>query len=287
MKLKLIHTLLFLLRPEKKLEDIKLAEKNLKSLEKSSFRTLVVYNQGSLSNGELEDFLRQFDLECIVIGSAVNVGINVSRQQCFQYIWDNYPDTEFISELHMDMIFTHHWEDAILDFLSNNDEPMMSVGIVNKRGELPYLEDTKYVIPSSLEEYDSFLSGLCRDKIVHGFTHPCIHKAKILKEIGGYDARFLNGKQSFEDDSLLLGYFYYYGTKKNWYPKINYNSVVYHAIALQRLDLQRYDLHDNFSINLNGLIKQYGAMGLKNLIHLRNSAWHKDFFQSKINEMLK
>lgn len=283
----LIHTLLFLLRPEKKSEDIKLAEINLKSLEKSSFRTLVVYNQGPLSNVELEDFLRQFNLECIVIGSAVNVGITASRQQCFQYIWDNYPDTEFISELHMDMIFTHHWEDAILDFLNNNDEPMMSVGIINKRGEMPYLDDTKYVIPSSSEEYDSFLSGLRCDKIVHGFTHPCIHKAEILKEIGGYDARFLNGKQSFEDDSLLLGYFYYYGTKKNWYPKINYNSVVYHAVALQRLDLQRYDLYDNLFANLNGLIKQYGAMGLKNLIHLHNSAWHKEFFQSKFNEMLK
>ncbi len=280
--MKIIHTLLFILRPNNNSEDIKLAEKNLKSLEKSSYKTLVVYNQGPLSNEELEVFLRQFKLDCIVIGEAVNVGISAGRQRCFQYIWDHYPDTEFISELHMDMIFTHHWEDAILDFLYNNDEPMMSVGIINKKGVLPYLDNTPREIPSDFEEYDNFLSGLRCDKVVHGFTHPCIHKAEIIKEIGGYDTKFLKGKQTFEDDSLLLGYYYYYGTKADWHPKVNFNSVVYHAIAQQRLDL-----HDSIIPNLNGLIKQYGAMGLKNLSHLHKSAWHKRFFDNKYKEMLK
>jgi adhesin HecA-like repeat protein len=79
--------------------------------------------------------------------------------------------------------------------------------------------------------------------------------------------------QCFEDDSLLLSYFYYYGTRTKWYPKINYNSVAYHAIAGQRLSL-----HDSMLVNYNGLVKQYGAMGLKCLSELRNSQWHKNYF---------
>ena len=280
--MKLIHTFLFLLRPGSNSDDVKLAEKSLKSLEKSSYKTLVVYNQGPWTNEELEDFLRQFKLDCIVIGEAANIGISAARQRCFKYIWDNYPDTEFISELHMDMILSTHWEDAILDFLNNNDEPMMSAGIIDKKGFMPFLDNVARKLPSEFEEYDNFLSGLRCDKIVHGFTHPCIHKAEIIKEIGGYDTRFLKGRQSFEDDSLLLGYYYYYGTKADWHPKVNYNSVVYHAVALQRLDL-----HDSIIPNLNGLIKQYGAMGLSNLSHLHKSPWHKRFFEAKFKEILK
>ncbi|MGB8452825.1 MAG: hypothetical protein WCD89_10910 [Anaerocolumna sp.] len=280
--MKLIHTLLFLLRQENNSEDVNLAKENLKSLEKSSYKTLVVYNQGPLSNEELKDFLRQFNLDCIIIGEAVNAGIAAGRQRCFQYIWDNYPDTEFISEIHMDMLFTHHWEDAMVDFLNSNDEPVVSAGIIDKNGVLPFLDDTAREIPSDYEEYDSFLSGLRCDKIVHGFTHPCIHKAEIIRKIGGYDTRFLKGKQCFEDDSLLLGYYYYYGTKADWHPKVNYNSVVYHAVALQRLGL-----HDSIVPNLSGLIKQYGAMGFKSLSHLHKSAWHKRFFEDKYKEMQK
>jgi len=279
--LKLIHTLLFLLRPEKYSEDIDLARACLKSLEKGSYLTLVVYNQGPLSNEGLEDFLRQFNLDFIVIGGTGNVGIAEGRQRCFQYIWDNRPDTEFISELHLDMIFTHHWEDAMVDFLSSNDEPVVSAGIIDKSGVLPFLDVAAREIPSDFEEYDSLLLELRCNRIVHGFTHPCIHKAQILRQIGGYDTKFLIGKQCFEDDSLLLGYYYYYGMKTDWHPKVNYNSVVYHAVALQRLDLQ-----DSIIPNYNGLVNQYGAMGIKNLSHLHKSAWHKRFFLDKFIEML-
>lgn len=279
--MKLIHTLLFLLRPEKYPEDINLAKTCLKSLEKGSHKTLVVYNQGPFSNEELEDFLRQFKLDCTVIGGMGNVGIAEGRQRCFQYIWDNRPDTEFISEIHLDMIFTHHWEDVLLDFLSSNDEPMVSAGIIDQSGALPFFDQAAREMPSDFEGYDSFLHELRCDRIVHGFTHPCIHKAEIIREIGGYNTKFLEGKQCFEDDSLLLGYYYYYGTKADWHPKVNYNSVVYHAVALQRLDL-----HDSIMPNYNGLVKQYGAMGIKSLSHLHKSAWHKRFFIDKYNEML-
>ena len=278
--MKLIHTLLFLLRPDKSSEDIDLAKTCLKSLEKGSCKTLVVYNQGSLSNEELQEFLRQFDLDCTVIGGAVNVGIAAGRQSCFQYIWDHFPDTEFISEIHLDMVFTHQWEDALVDFLRKSDEPVVSAGIIDKSGVLPFLDQEAHELPSNFKDYGSFLIGLRRDRIVHGFTHPCIHKAEIIREIGGYNTHFLQGKQCFEDDSLLLGYYYYYGTKADWYPKVNYNTVVYHAVALQRLDL-----HDSIMPNYHGLVIQYGAIGLKNLSHLHKSAWHKRFFGDKYNEM--
>lgn len=281
--MKLIHTLLFLLRPERNAEDIKLAETNLKSLEKSSSKTLVVYNQGPLSKEELTAFLSQFNLDSIVIGDSVNVGISEGRQRCFQYIWDNYPDTEYISEIHMDMIFTYHWEDAMVEYLKDNmNEPAVSAGIIDKNGMLAFLDEAVHNLPNDCSEYDSFLSGLQKDMIVHGFTHPCIHKSNILKEIGGYNTHFLRGRQCYEDDSLLLGYYYYYGTKADWHPKVNYNTVVYHAVAFQRLDVK-----DNISVNFNGLVSQYGAMGLKSLSHLHKSEWHKKYFERKYNEIFK
>jgi hypothetical protein len=279
-RMKLIHTLLFMLRPDRISEDMALAGRCLKSLEKGSYKTLLVYNQGPLSNEELEDFLRQFQLTCTVIGGAANIGISAGRQGCFQYIWENYPDTEFISELHLDMVLTGCWEDALVEFLRSHEEPVVSAGIVDKSGSLVFLEHPALLLPGEPEEFDSFLMRLRRDRIVRGFTHPCIHKADILREIGGYDLRFLTGKQCFEDDSLLLGYYYYYGTKADWHPKVNYNSVVYHAVAQQRLDL-----HDSILPNYNGLVAQYGAMGLKNLSRLHQSAWHKRFFGEKYHEI--
>lgn len=73
------------------------------------------------------------------IGEAVNVRVAEGRQRCFQYTWENYPDTEFISETHLDMIVTHHREDAPLDFLNHKDEPVVSAGITDKKGMLPFL----------------------------------------------------------------------------------------------------------------------------------------------------
>ena len=280
--MKLVHTLLFLLRPDKIAEDLALAKLCLGSLEKSRYKAVLVYNQGPMSKVDVENFLSQFHLEITVIGDAVNVGVAQGRQQCFQYIWDNMPDTEFISELHMDMIFTDNWEDALVDFLTSYDEPMVCPGIIDKNGNMPFSQLPARKLPESLQDYDSFLAELSCDQILHGFNQPCVHKVEVLKAVGGYDTGFLTGKQCFEDDSLLLGYYYYYGTRADWFPKINLRSFVYHAIALQRLDL-----HDNVMVNYYNLIKQYGAMGLKSLSHLHKSAWHQRFFYDRYSEYLQ
>jgi len=252
----------------------------LKSLEMSTYKTVVIYNQGFFTNEQLQEFLSKFDLEYIIIGEGSNVGTTIGRQRCCQYIWDNYPDTEYISELHLDMIVTKHWEDRLVEYLETHDEPIISCGIVDQHGNLPFLNKT-VTMPASSDAYCDFLTALKQDSIVHGFTNPCIHVSNILKETGGYNERFLKGKQCFEDDSMLLGYYYYYGTRFNWQPKINYNSVVYHAVAGQRISIS-----DNIQVNFNGLVKQYGAMGMKHLSSLHKSLWHKNFFMQQYENIL-
>lgn len=279
--MKLIHTLLLLVREENEIEDINMANKCLKSLEKSSYKTVVVYNQGYWDIKRTQEFLSDFTLDCIVIGKGENVGIVKGRQHCFEHIWSKYPETKFISELHLDMIFTHCWEDPLIDYLNTNDEPVIGCGIVDKNGDMAFAGKRVSPIPDDSHEADKYLIKLRSDFVTNGFTHPCIHRASILREIGGYDIRFLTGKQAFEDDSALLGYFYYYGTKRAWRPKVCYNSVVYHAIAGQRMGVNH-----GIWANFEGLIKQYGLMGLKHLSQLHTSPWHIRFFSEEFNKGL-
>jgi adhesin HecA-like repeat protein len=57
---------------------------------------------------------------------------------------------------------------------------------------------------------------------------------------------------------------------------VNYNSVVYHAVAGQRMTAGG-NTQDNYA----GLVRQYGAMGLKALSELHNSAWQKRYFSEQ------
>jgi hypothetical protein len=270
--MKLIHTLLFLLRENQMTEDLNMARALFDSLSKSTYKTVVVFNQGCFTNEALKEYLSEFDLDTHVIGDGTNVGIPLGRQHCFNYIWSNIPDTEYVSELHLDMVLSNRWEDPLLDYLASHDEPMICSGIIDHSGDMPVL-GRKVPLPPTFD--NDFLLNLREDKILQGLTHPCIHVSQILKAVGGYDPVFLKGKQCFEDDSLLLSYYYYYGTRANWHPKINYNSVAYHAVAGQRMSL-----HDSMMINYNGLVKQYGAMGIKTLSWLKNSPWHKNYFEN-------
>ena len=279
--MKLVHTLLFMLTQDRMQQDLQLATKCLKSLENSTYKTVVIYNQGDMSNDLLEAFVAPFRLECHIIGECINVGTAAGRQKCFEYIWERMPDTAYISELHLDMLFPPHWEETLVKYLKSNDEPLISCGIVDKEGLMPFL-NKEVILPDGLEQNMDFLDNLRTDSIVPGFTNPCVHVSEILKEAGGYNTAFLKGFQCFEDDSMLLGYYYYYGTKSGWYPKINFNSVVYHAVAGQRLALK-----DNVMINYNGLVKQYGIMGLKALSTLHSSPWHKRFFSDRYQDSIR
>jgi hypothetical protein len=278
--MRLVHTLLLLFRADGMDEDRRLAQSCLKSLEKSAYKTVVVYNQGALTSERVREELAAFDLDIRVIGGGENVGTAVGRQKCFEYIWENLPDTAYISEIHLDMVFTHRWEDPLVDYLDSHDEPLVSCGIVDKDGHMPFLGKRTELAAGG--DLDSVLIGLREDTVLHGFTNPCVHVSAILKQTGGYDAAFLKGRQCFEDDSMLLGYYYYYGTKRAWVPKICFNSVVYHAVAGQRLALG-----DSVMINFAGLVRQYGAMGLKALRTLHKSAWHQNFFGQQYDQLTK
>ncbi|MDR1669108.1 MAG: hypothetical protein LBR76_04045 [Oscillospiraceae bacterium] len=269
--MKLVHTLLFMVRENTREQDLQLAERCLRSLEKSEHTTVVVYNQGYFTNVELTEYLQQFRLNSVVIGSAVNVGIVAGRQGCFRYIFGQLPDAEYISELHTDMIFAARWDTPLCEYLRDNaEEPMICCAIVT---DAEIIE--RY--PDGIEDYLAPYRG---DRIGRGLVHPCVHRAEVLKAVGGYDTRFLPAFQAFEDDSLLVSYHYYYGTRANWFPKILYRSVVYHAIGGQRYGLGG-DLYANFA----GLVKQYGAMGMDVLSRVHVNPWHIQFFGDHFTSM--
>jgi hypothetical protein len=270
--------LLFFLREHALEEDLLRANKCLKSLEKSSHTTVVIFNQGFWNNDQLTDYLKAFELECKIIGNGENVGTVKGRQACFEWVWENYPQSSYVSELHLDMIFTNNWEDPLVDYLNEHDEPLICAGLVDKNGWMN--KDTVVAAPPQcLEEMDDYLANLRKNVIKQGLAHPCIHDLEVLKAVAGFDTKFFKEKNAFEDDSLLITYHYYYGTRINWKPKINYNSVVFHERSGQ-LEGGGYSLG-----NFEGLVRQYGAMGLKYLGDLRISDWSGDFFTAHFHAL--
>lgn len=249
-------------------------------MEKSTYTRVIVYNQGYWSNDELQKYLSQFQLDYTIIGKGVNDGIVIGRQACFTYIWENIPQAKMISELHLDMIFTHNWEDPLVAYLSEHDQSVISCGIVDQDSVLAFLGPAPSKLPVGFADMDEYLKSMRSDLTVPGFAHPCIHQSDVLRDLGGYDPSFLPGKQAFEDDCLLLGYFYYYGTRANWTPKVCYQSVVYHECAGQRTSV-----NSDIMINYYGLEKLYGAMGVKHLSHIHLNAWSKNFFRNKYLEL--
>lgn len=262
------HTLPFLLRDP---SDLTMAEQGLKSLENSPDCCVVLYNQGYLSNSELLDFLGRFKLKFYVLGSGQNVGIPIARQECMKFIWSNLPEYQYISEIHVDMIFPPQWHQSLVQYLETQDEPMISPGIITQFGEIhPVGKNVRcLIIPDSPEEIIKLCQGLTQVRTHEGFVHPVVHKTAILKEIGGYDTRFLQGKQGYEDDSLLLGYRYYMGTRSSWKPKCYLGSFVYHATLAQRTTV--CNTPQEFMINQQALFRQYGVYGLLQLAEIHGS----------------
>ncbi len=271
----LVHTLLFFIRESRYEEDMRMADLCLRSLSRSAYKTVVIYNQGCLSNDELKRLVSRYDLSCVLIGGGMNIGIVLARQTCFDYVWKNFPWAEYVSELHLDMIFSPRWEDSLIEYLRGNDEPVISCGIIDNGGYCHGLPEPPHALPNRAEDWDAFLTGLKRDVVIPGFTHPCIHDLHTLREVGGYHVGYLRGNQCFEDDSLLLSYYLYYGARADWKPKIDFNSVVYHSVAAQRLEL------DDGLCNYIGLIQQYGVMGLGYLARLHSNPGQKCFFEKQ------
>ncbi|MBC7076546.1 MAG: hypothetical protein H5T98_10900 [Syntrophomonadaceae bacterium] len=278
------HTLPFLIRNDNDLIMADLCFRSLANSDPGAF--LVLYNQGCLSNENLRIFLNKYNLDAHILGDGHNAGIARGRMACFKYIWDQSPNKDYISEIHVDMIFPKGWVQALVEFLVHNDEPMICSGILTSQGELHPEQKGKRAIQdipvSNLEQLEILLNSLTSNKVLEGFVHPVIHRAQILKKVGGYDTRFLKGKQGYEDDSLLLGYRYYMGTRYNWKPKCYTMVRVYHATLAQRSTMS--DIEKEFINNLQGLIHQYGFKGLMELNEIYKDNLH---FTSIARQLLK
>lgn len=278
--MKLIYTMPFMLRNIRSdlIYDVNMAKRCLSSLQGDKDTHLIIYNQGIVTNKNVEDFLREFDISFEIMGQGVNVGIPKARQEMFKYIWNKYEDIPYICEVHLDMIFYYKWYEVLINFLEVSDEPMVSPGIINKLGEFqpPIKNKSNIILPDEHLEISKILEGLSEDKLEERFVHPVIHKSEVLRSIGGYDDRFLIGKQGFEDDSLLLGYLYYMGLRSGWKPKCLLKSIVYHETLAQRMSLN--DLNEEVRKNREGLFNQYGAYGFKELAKLHNNKKFNDYF---------
>lgn len=262
--MRLVHTLPFFIRSTAIESDLQMAHLCLKTLCRSRDEAIVVYNQGPLSHQTVEGMLRQYTDDYSVLGDGKNVGIPIARQTCFEFVFANFPALEFISEIHIDMVFPKNWYIPLIDFLMKTGEPMVCPGIITSYGDL--LPEKTHVI-DWVEFNESRILDIAkehtRNNVVTGFVHPVVHRVEALRAVGGYDCDFLTGQQGYEDVSLLLSYLYYMGTKSEWRPKCCLNSRVFHATMAQRMTLE--NISNEFLTNLRGLARQYGAYGFKHL----------------------
>ncbi|MGL4949012.1 MAG: glycosyltransferase, partial [Anaeroplasmataceae bacterium] len=100
------------------------------SLELCEDVEIVIYNQGIFTNSVLKGFLEYNNFKYHIIGDGENVGISIARNACLQYVWEKIPNATYIVDIHVDMIFTPHWTDPLIEFLENSSEPCISPRIV-------------------------------------------------------------------------------------------------------------------------------------------------------------
>lgn len=266
--------------------DLKMANDFFKSLEKCDYNLILIYNQGCFSNEELVYYLSNFNVNYEIIGIGKNDGITFSRYSMINYVKDKYPNTKYIAEVHVDMLFTPDWEKPLIEFLKKTGEPMVCPRIMSYQNNSYKVmgKDENYILPDDINTKVKFMKALCEDKIDYGLVHPVIHNFSILKKINAYDINFLTGKQGYEDDSIILGYNYYLGTKESWWPKIYYKSCVYHRTIGQRNKINNFN--EDVEKNLIGLKLQYGAYGQKELsrIYLKNMEFEENYKSMIVNE---
>lgn len=279
---RVVHTLPVLIRADSMDRDLEMFQQCIESLVDSDIM-VVAYNQGCLLDAEIRAAFAESGVPVVVLGNGNNDGIPLSRQACFQYTWDTWPKTPYVSEIHLDMVFTKGWLWPLVQFLEDTDEPMVCPSIVTAQGDvIPERTTGRKHIDVSRGNVATILTALAEPGVSEGFVHPVLHRVQALRAVGGYDLRFLRGKQGFEDDSLLLSYLYYMGTRTNWKPKCLHSSVVFHAVMAQRMQLP--GANTDFQTNLNGLLRLYGASGFWHLSKLRPPGNH---FESLFEQIIR
>jgi hypothetical protein len=262
-------------------QDLIMTKECFESLSFSEGVVLFIYNQGNLTNEEISSLVKPYEFEFYIIGSGKNVGIPKARYRLTKYILNNYPETEYIAEIHLDMIFMPNWHIPLINYLANTDEPIISPRIISNEHSDFLIHDKRVPVDfsGSLQTRVNKLLSLTENKLIYGFTHPAIHKVEALKNINYFDGGFLTAKQNFEDDSILLGYRYYMGTRVNWKSKCNLNSCVFHKIGAQRFRIEK---NDDYNKNLNGFIRQYGAYGMLEYYKMNGNRGYDNIYKSMI-----
>ncbi|WP_232436774.1 glycosyltransferase family 2 protein [Paenibacillus senegalimassiliensis] len=277
----IIHTLPLLIRQTTREKDLSMTLECLRSLSRSPEHHVIVYHQGELNRNELEHLLFRSGVTAEVLGDGHNVGIAQARQACFEHIYTHYSDTPYISEIHVDMYFPENWYLPLIQYLDDHDDPMICPGILTSSGELLPLKQ-QVTLPENEQELLALLASLPQSGVRPGFVHPVIHRREALESVGGYDLRYFAGKQGYEDDSLLIGYANYMGTRTDWRPKCLLSSWVYHATMAQRMSLP--DKWTDFDLNRKALLRQYGGYGLEQLALLHDNPDFKVMLEHYLNE---
>ncbi len=266
--------------------EMNMAKECFESLKDCGSIKLIIYNQGILTNKEIENLLNSYsNISYDIMGSGVNEGIPKARYRMLKYIFDKYSEAKYIAEIHLDMIFTPNWDKPLIEYLENSDEPIISPRILIQEecGKYRFIDNEIGVdFPSSLLERVNMLNSCCEDRVIEGFAHPIIHKVEILKNINPYDVGFLTGKQGYEDDSIILGYNYYIGTRHKWSPKISFKTCVYHKGVGQRDKVDNINI--DFNQNVNGLNAQYGAYGFKELYRITGKSSFLDLYNQCVRD---
>ncbi|MCL6577585.1 hypothetical protein [Kyrpidia sp.] len=269
-----VHTIPFFVLHE---GDLEMVDNCLITLTDSSTPPfLVVYNQGLLTNDQVVRWLSRYPIQSVVLGRGINDGIPIARQKCFEYIWDNLPETKYITEIHMDMLFPQNWTEKLVEFLEQHpEEPFVSPGIITGFGELhPEAKGKQQIalpIGATRKDILPLLNTLTTECVVEGFVHPVLHRCETLHQIGGYDLQFLPGKQGYEDDFLLLSYFYLLKLPISWRPKALLSVRVFHRTLAQRMNLP--DKSTEMGKNFHGLLAKFGIQGLRDLSKIHNNEY--------------
>jgi hypothetical protein len=229
---------------------------------------LVLCNQGYLDTAAWQAELAPLALDVVIVGDGTNLGIAAGRDRCFRWLWAHAPNCDFVSEIHLDMLFPPQWTAPLVAWLEAHPaEPMVCAGILTATGELHPEGRPVAALPQpfwhDVAAVQALLAASRRDEVMAGFVHPVVHRASELRAVGGYDTRFLRGHQGYEDDSLLLGYRLRVGLRHDWRPRCWLGSRVFHATLAQRMSLPGAGAA--FTTNLHGLLAQYGVAGLEQL----------------------
>ena len=265
-----VHTMPVLIRNE---IDVSMLKACLESLSQSIHEpTVIFYNQGEFSSPELREMLDTSSIHYQLLGHGANDGIPTARQQCFEFVWSQYPECNFITEIHQDMIFPSGWTEQLQEFLETNpEEPCICPGIITAQGEWhPHQKGASSIpLPETNQELLQLLHQYERNETVEGFVHPVMHRSDCLKKVGGYNLQDLPGKQGFEDDYLLLAYYNQLRLPFGWRPKADLRTCVFHHTMAQRMGLS--DMQEEASKNHQGLLHRFGTQGIEDLKRIHSS----------------